>query len=74
MPFLVIFFVFQFYRYCENKEFWDWRDTSITALVVAGFNHARTITKASAKGLDAIQDDHTKGTCSPGSLINNPDI
>ena len=39
---------------------------------VAGFNHARTITKASAKNLDARQDDYNKGICSPGSLVNNP--
>ena len=39
---------------------------------VAGFNHARTITNASAKGLDARQDDYNKGICSPGSLANNP--
>ena len=40
--------------------------------VVAGFNHARIITNASAKGLDARQDECNKGICSPGSLINNP--
>ena len=39
---------------------------------VAGFNNARTITKASAKGLDTRQDDYKKGICSPGSLVNNP--
>ena len=39
---------------------------------VAGFNHATTITKVSAKGLDTRQDDHSKGICSPGSLVNNP--
>ena len=39
---------------------------------VAGFNDAMTITKASAKGLDARQDDYNKGICSPGSLVNNP--
>ena len=39
---------------------------------VAGFNHARTITKASATDLDARQDDYNKGICSPGSLVNNP--
>ena len=39
---------------------------------MAGFNHARTITKASGTGLDTRQDDHNKGLCSPGSLINNP--
>ena len=38
----------------------------------AGFNHARTITKASATGLDTRQDDYNKGICSPGSLVNNP--
>ena len=40
---------------------------------MAGFNHARTITKAFAKGLDARQYDYNKGICSPGSLVNNPD-
>ena len=39
---------------------------------VAGFNLARTITKASAMGLDTGQDDYNKGICSPGSLVNNP--
>ena len=39
---------------------------------VAGFNHARTITKASATGLDERQDDNNKGICSTGSLVNNP--
>ena len=34
---------------------------------VAGFNHARTITKASATGLDGRQDDNKKEICSPGS-------
>ena len=38
---------------------------------VAGFNNARTITKASATGLDTIKDDYNKGMCSPGSLVNN---
>ena len=51
---------------------WDWRDMSITGSAVAGFNHVRTITKASSKGLDSIQDDHNKGIFSPWSLINNP--
>ena len=35
------------------------------------FNNAKTITKASATGLDTIQDDSNKGICSPGSLVNN---
>ena len=39
---------------------------------VAGFNNAKTITKAAATGLDAIQDDYNKGMCSPRSLVNNP--
>ena len=39
---------------------------------VAGLNFARTITKASATGLDSGQDDYKKGICSPGSLVNNP--
>ena len=38
---------------------------------VAGFNDARTITKASAMGLDTRHDDYNKGICSPGSLVNN---
>ena len=37
---------------------------------VAGFNHARTIRKTSATGLDERQDDYNKGICSPGSLVN----
>ena len=39
---------------------------------MAGFNNARIIKKASAKGLDTRQDDYNKGLCSPGSLVNNP--
>ena len=39
---------------------------------VAGFNHAKTITKASATDLHARQDDYNKGIGSPGSLLNNP--
>ena len=39
---------------------------------VAGFNHARTITKAFATNLVARQDDYNKGLCSPGNLVNNP--
>ena len=39
---------------------------------VPRFNHARTITKASATSLDAREDDYNNGICSPGSLINNP--
>ena len=34
---------------------------------VAGFNLARTITKASATGLDTRQDEYNKGICSPGN-------
>ena len=41
-------------------------------LAVAGFNHTKTIKKASATGLDARQDDYNKGMYSPGSLVNNP--
>ena len=44
----------------------------LIGLAVAGFNHARTIINASAKGLDTRQDDYNKGICSPGSLVNNP--
>ena len=39
---------------------------------VAGFNHARTITKVSTKGLDTRQDDFKKGIGSPESIVNNP--
>ena len=39
---------------------------------VAGFNLARTVTKASAHGLEARQDDYNKGICSPGSLVIDP--
>ena len=39
---------------------------------MAGFNHARTKTKASARGLDARQDDYNKEICSHGGLVNNP--
>ena len=38
---------------------------------VAGLIHARKITKASAMGLDARQDNYNRGICSPGSLVNN---
>ena len=44
----------------------------LIGLAVAGFNHARKITNASAKGLDSRQDDYNKGICSYGSLVNNP--
>ena len=44
----------------------------LIGLAVAGFNLARTITKASATGLDTGQDDYKKGICSPRSLLNNP--
>ena len=39
---------------------------------MAGFIHARTVTKASAAGLDARRDDYKKGIYSPGGLVNNP--
>ena len=39
---------------------------------VAGFNDARTITKASAMGLDTRKDAYNKGMCSPENLVNNP--
>ena len=39
---------------------------------LAGFNHAGTITKASATGLDTRKHDYSKGICSPGSLVDNP--
>ena len=37
---------------------------------MAGFNHVRTITKASTQGLDTIKDYYNKGICSHGSLVN----
>ena len=37
----------------------------------SAFNHARTITKASAKKLDARKYNFNKGLCSPGILVNN---
>jgi hypothetical protein len=40
-------------------------------LAVAGSHQPRTITKASATGLDGRQDDYNKEICSPGSLFNN---
>ena len=39
---------------------------------VPGFNHARTITKASAMGLDTRQDDYNNGIYSHRTLVNNP--
>ena len=39
---------------------------------MAGFNHARIITKASATGLYGRQDDCNKEICSLGSLVSNP--
>ena len=39
---------------------------------VAGFNHAKTITNASAMDLYARQVDFNKGIGSPGSLVNKP--
>ena len=39
---------------------------------VAGFNHAKKITKASATDLHARQNDYNKGIWSPGSLFNHP--
>ena len=39
---------------------------------VAGFIHARKITKASYKGLDMRQDDYNKGICSPENFVNKP--
>ena len=39
---------------------------------VAGFNHAKKITKASATDLHARQEHYNKGIWSPGSLVNNP--
>ena len=44
----------------------------LIGLAVAGFNHALTITNASAKALDARQDDYNKGIYSSGSLAKNP--
>ena len=39
---------------------------------VAGLNQARTITKASATGLDVRHDDYNTGICSFGSFVNDP--
>ena len=39
---------------------------------VAGFNQARTMTKASAKGLDGRHDDYNTGICFSRSFVNNP--
>ena len=39
--------------------------------IVVGLIHARTITKASAIGLDERQDDYNVGICYPGSLFIN---
>ena len=53
----------------------DYKGLEIQRLIgsaVAGFIHAMTITKASAKGLDTRQDDYNKGIYSPGSLVNSP--
>ena len=44
----------------------------LIGLAVAGCNHARRITKASDKSLDARQDDFNKRIWSRGSLVNNP--
>ena len=39
---------------------------------VAGFNHGKTITKASATDLQARKDYYNKRIWSPGSIVNNP--
>ena len=39
---------------------------------LAGFNHAKTMTKASSTYWHAKQDDYNKGLWSPGSLVNDP--
>ena len=44
----------------------------LIGLAVAGFYHDRTITKASAHGLEARPDDYNKGICLSLSLSNNP--
>ena len=44
----------------------------LIGFAVAGFNNARTITTASAKDLDARQDDYNKRISSHGSLVNIP--
>ena len=64
-------FEFRFLRKLNNLDKGLQRQHLIGS-AVAGFNHARTITKASATDLDARQDDYNKGICSPGSLVNNP--
>ena len=57
---------------CKMRQYKGLERQRLIGLAVAGYNHARTITKASAKGLDAMQDDYNKGICSPGSLVDNP--
>ena len=57
-------------RLCDKYKGLEWQRRIGSA--VAGFNHAMTKTKPSAKGLDARQDEYEKGICSPGSLVNNP--
>ena len=58
-----------------QKLFWKGMESQrLIGSAVAGFNHARTITTASAKGLDAKQDYYNKGICTPGSLVYNPVI
>ena len=45
---------------------------NLVGSAVAGFNNSRTITKASATGCNARQNEYKKGICSPWSLVNNP--
>ena len=54
-------------KYCKGMQ-----RQCLMGSAVAGFNNARTITKASATGLDTRRDDYNKGICSPGSLVNYP--
>ena len=66
---------------CDLIEFCNFKEStvlkglekqSLIGSAVAGFNHVRTITKASVKGLDARQDDYNKGIFSQWRLVNNP--
>ena len=54
---------------------WDWpkglQRQRLIGSAVAGFNHAKSITKAFATDLHTRKDDSNKGIWSPGSLVNN---
>ena len=51
-------------NFCSPKKYSAFKELQRQRLIgsaVAGFNHAKSITKASATGLDARQDDYNKG-------------